>query len=60
MYTLFDNMRIAYEYPCVYFKCKYLSYPTSMGEGKLPDFGDLSPGERMRKEFPEIFDDTSF
>ena len=58
MYTLFDNMRIAYEYPCVYFKCKYLSYPTSMGEGKLPDFGDLSPGERMRKDFPDFFDNT--
>lgn len=55
MKEYFGNMNIVYTYPTVYFKCKYLPYPVSSGEGLLPDEGDLSPIERCKKDFPEIF-----
>lgn len=56
MKELFGNMSIVYTYPTVYFKCKYLPHPVSSGEGLLPDEGNLSPTERCRKDYPEIFE----
>ncbi len=58
MKKLFDNMDMAYTYPTVYFRCKYLAYPISSGEGLLPDEGNMSPTERYLKDFPEIFKES--
>ena len=55
MYELFGDMGIAYSYPIVYFRCKYLAYSTNMGEGRLPDYGDLSPSERIKQKYPDLF-----
>ena len=55
MKELFGNMSIIYTYPTVYFKCKYLPHSVSSGEGFLPYEGGLSPTERYKKEFPELF-----
>lgn len=55
MKELFGDMSIIYTYPTVYFKCKYLPHPVSSGDGLLPDEGNLSPSERYKKEYPEMF-----
>lgn len=51
---LFESMDIVYTYPNIYFKCKYLPYPASVGEGRLPDFGDMTPMERIRNEYSTL------
>ena len=59
MKELFGSMEFVYTYPTAYFKCKYLSHPVSSGEGLLPDYGNLSPGERIERAYPKLFKDSS-
>lgn len=51
MYELFQNLGNAFAFPTVYFNCKYMPYPTNSGEGRLPDFGNMNPMERIRQEY---------
>ena len=51
MYEMFENLGFAFAYPAVYFKCKYMAYPVSSGEGKLPDFGNMTAQERIQQDY---------
>lgn len=55
MFKLFGDMSIAFAYPTVYFKCKYIGYPVNSGEGCLPDYGNFSVVEKMQQKYPELF-----
>ena len=59
MKEIFGSMEFVYTYPPVYFKCKYLPHPVSSGEGLLPDYGNLSPSEKARRDYPELFENSS-
>ncbi len=53
---VFDNTEIIFTFPNVYLKCKYLSHPISSGDGRLPDFGNLTPKENAEMKYPGLFD----
>lgn len=55
MYVVFGNLSLSFSFPPVYFKSKYTAVPVSSGEGKLPDYGDLSPQELFNLKYPDIF-----
>ena len=54
MYEMFENLGFAFAYPAVYFKCKYMAYPVSSGEGKLPDFGNMTAQERIQQDYLDM------
>ncbi len=57
MYQIFGDLSIAYSYPTVYFRSKYTAYSVSYGEGRLPDYGDLSATDMIKVKFPGFFNE---
>ena len=54
MYLIFGHMSVAYNSPIPYLKAKYVASPVSSGDGKLPDFGNLSAKETLNSKLPEF------
>lgn len=56
IYELCNNLALAYNYPPVYFRSKYTAQSINSGEGALPDYGNQSPLEKAKAEYPGLFE----
>ena len=54
LYVVSGNLSVATEYPNAYFRCKYTASAVILGEGLLPDFGNLSAYEVAKQRYPLI------
>ena len=55
MYKLCGTLALAFNYPPVYFRSKYIAYAVNSGEGYLPDFGNQTPMEVVKEKYPGAF-----
>ena len=51
------TLRALDENGTVYFRSKYTAYSVSYGEGRLPDYGDLSATDMIKVKFPGFFNE---